>query len=95
MTVSRVLAELAIDTKSEDITEGADAAGKKLILDTIGTTIAGYDQPGMLPILEQVREWAGKPEASILVHGGKVYLGRRVALFGRLAIPARSLARVG
>ena len=72
MSVSLVMAELAVNTTSEEITDAAYVAAKKLILDTLGTTIAGHDAPGMLPILEQIREWGGKPEASVLVHGGKL-----------------------
>ena len=70
MTVAHALAELALNTTSRDITESAYLAAKKLILDTIGCTIAGSNQPGMRPILDQVREWGGKPECTILVHGG-------------------------
>ena len=85
MTVSQALAELALNTRSEDITESAYVAAKKLILDTMGCTIAGSEQPGMQPILDQVREWGGKPEATLLVHGGQAPAPAAAFLNGSMA----------
>jgi 2-methylcitrate dehydratase PrpD len=72
MSISRSLAELAISTKSEDITGKALSAAKKLVLDTLGTTIAGHKEAGVSQILAQMRYWGGKKEATVLVHGGKL-----------------------
>jgi 2-methylcitrate dehydratase PrpD len=71
MSISRVMAEMALNTKPEEITAGAYEAAKRLILDTIGTAISGYDAPGIQPIHELVAEWRGTEEAHVFVYGGR------------------------
>jgi 2-methylcitrate dehydratase PrpD len=72
MSISRSLAELAISTKSQDVTGKALSAAKKLVLDTLGTTIAGHKEAGVSQILAQMRYWGGKKETTVLIHGGKL-----------------------
>jgi len=45
---------------------------KSVILTVLGTTIAGARAEGCEALVNQVKEWGGKEEATILVHGGKV-----------------------
>ncbi len=71
-TVTRVLAELAIQTKTDDISPAAYHAAKRAVLDVLGVTMAAYDAPGIAPIVEQYRDWGGKPEATLWVFGGKL-----------------------
>lgn len=42
------------------------------IIDVVGCLIGGANAPGCSMILDLVREWGGREEATILVHGGKV-----------------------
>ncbi|MEW6358824.1 MAG: MmgE/PrpD family protein [Planctomycetota bacterium] len=69
--MTRSLAELALNTKADDIPDRACDAGKKMILDTIGVTIAGYNSGGVREVVDQMRDWGGKPEATLLIYGGK------------------------
>jgi 2-methylcitrate dehydratase PrpD len=72
MTISRALAELAIDTESDKITSAAYEAAKKALIDVIGVTLAGHNAPGVQPVVEQMQDWSGKPEAHVWVYGGKL-----------------------
>ena len=45
---------------------------KNMTLTIIGTTVAGAMREGCQALVDQVREWGGKEEATILLHGGKV-----------------------
>ena len=72
MGLSRILAELALNTTADDIPTKAYDAAKKMILDTIGVTIAGHNAGAIPEVIEQMRDWGGKPEASLLIHGGKL-----------------------
>ena len=70
--LTRILAELALDTTADDVPTKAYVAAKKMVLDTIGVTIAGHNAGGIPEVIEQMRDWGGKPEASLLIHGGKL-----------------------
>ena len=70
--LTRLLAELALDTKTEDIPARTYLAAKKMVLDTVGVTIAGYRAGGIPEVVAQMREWGGKPEATLHVYGGKL-----------------------
>jgi 2-methylcitrate dehydratase PrpD len=45
---------------------------KNVILTAIGAAIAGARAEGCELVINQVKEWGGKEEATILIHGGKV-----------------------
>ena len=69
---TRILAELALNPKAEDISPEAYEAAKKMIVDTIGCAIAGYGAEGIPEVLEQLLEWGGKEEATVLISGKKL-----------------------
>ena len=71
-TISRVLAELAIQTESKAIPDVAYAAAREALVDVFGVTLAGHDSPGVEAIVAQMLDWGGKPEASVWVYGGKL-----------------------
>lgn len=71
-SLTRVLADLALGTDATEIPARAYLAAKKMVLDAIGTTISGYNAEGIAEVVAQVRDWGGKPEATLLVHGGKL-----------------------
>jgi 2-methylcitrate dehydratase PrpD len=52
-------------------TEVVDTA-KNLTLTIIGTTLAGAMLEGCKALVDQIKEWGGKEESTILLHGGKV-----------------------
>ena len=70
--LTKILAELALHTTTDDIPAKTYVAAKKMVLDTIGVTIAGHNAGGIPEVIEQMRDWGGKPEATLLIHGGKL-----------------------
>jgi 2-methylcitrate dehydratase PrpD len=71
-TVSRMLAELTINTQSSEISENAYEKAKMALMDIIGTSFAGYESSGISEIKGQALEWGGKKEAAIWFTGQKV-----------------------
>jgi 2-methylcitrate dehydratase PrpD len=71
-TLTEALAEMAIETKGGEIPKSAVAATKRLIIDTVATIIAGWQEPGIPPIVQRMQSWGGSPEATILTYGIKV-----------------------
>lgn len=71
-TATRVLSALAIQTRPEQISPAAYHAAKRAVLDVIGVTLAAHEAPGIAPVVEQLCEWGGKPEATVWVFGGKL-----------------------
>ena len=69
---TRILAELALNTKADDIPQEAYDAAKKMIIDTIGCTIAGYKAEGIPEVIEQLLDWGGKEESTVLIYGKKL-----------------------
>ena len=66
------LVDYILDTKYEDLPSEIVDVGKNLILTIFGTTIAGAMTEGCKALINQIKEWGGKEEATILLHGGKV-----------------------
>lgn len=56
----------------DDIPAAALGTVRDVVLGVLGTTIAGASAEGCETVAGMAREFGGKPEASILVHGGKV-----------------------
>ncbi len=71
-TVTAALAEMAVTTPSEQIPPTALNAAQRAVLDVVGCTMAGHNAPGVAPVVDQMREWAGKPEASVWITGEKL-----------------------
>jgi 2-methylcitrate dehydratase PrpD len=71
-TVTRALAALALETRAGDISPAAYEAAKRAVLDVIGVTLAGHHSPGIQPVVEQYREWGGRPEATAWVFGDRL-----------------------
>ena len=66
------LVEYIFNTGFDDLTDQAIELGKTLVMTVLGTTIAGATSEGCEEMVNQVKEWGGKEEATILIHGGKV-----------------------
>ena len=69
MTLTRVLAELAIQTEDYALGDMADRATMRLILDTVGTALAGWEAPGIPQALRLMKRWGGAPEATVWTYG--------------------------
>lgn len=72
MDSTRILAKLAIETPDTALGDAADAATRRIILDTLGTSIAGWHAPGIPAVVRMLRRWGGAPEASVWTYGGQL-----------------------
>lgn len=72
MEAEKKLAQFVTDVQFGDLPGTLVDIIKNVILTVLGTTIAGATAEGCQTLVTQVKEWAGRPEATILVHGGKV-----------------------
>lgn len=72
METEKRLAEYVSETKFEDLPQEPVDIIKNVTLTVLGTTIAGATAEGCEALVNQVKEWGGKKEATILIHGGKV-----------------------
>jgi len=69
--LDRMIASI-LDTKYESIPEAAIKHAKNRIIDTIGCMICGANDAGNPELLKIVRDWGGKPEARVFVHGDRL-----------------------
>ncbi len=60
-----------LDTRFGNFDDATIEHAKNRIIDTVGCLIAGANAPGNLTLVDLVKDWGGKEEATILVHGGK------------------------
>ena len=72
METEKKLAEYVSETKFKDLPQEPVDTIKNVVLTVLGTTIAGATAEGCEALVNQVKEWGGKKEATILIHGGKV-----------------------
>jgi 2-methylcitrate dehydratase PrpD len=72
MKTEKRLAEYVAETGFETLPKETVQIVKNVILTVFGTTLAGAYAEGCQVLINQVKEWGGKKEATILVHGGKV-----------------------
>jgi 2-methylcitrate dehydratase PrpD len=70
--VERRLAEWVTETSFDDLPSEPIEQAKTLVKTIVGTTIAGAATEGCAEIVEQVRLWGGREEATIHIYGGKV-----------------------
>jgi 2-methylcitrate dehydratase PrpD len=61
-----------LETQFEDIPPAVINHAKNRLLDVIGCLVCGANDIGNAELLGIVRDWGGKPEARIFVHGDKV-----------------------
>ena len=72
MTLTHALAEFTLQTTFDDLPEETRLATKRLIIDTVATMVAGWHEPGIIPIVKRMAHWGGAPESTILTYGIKV-----------------------
>ena len=70
--VEERLVKYILTAQHEHLPDEVIDTAKNLILTIIGTTIAGAMSEGCEALVNQIREWQGKKEASILIYGPKV-----------------------
>lgn len=72
MELEKIFVEYVVDTKFEDIPQQPINIIKDVILNAFGAIISGATVQGCPEAVKQCKEWGGKKEATILVHGGQV-----------------------
>ncbi len=82
------LAGNAVRVKYDDLPKDVVEITKKFILDTLATTIAGSSAPGCKSVVDLVKDWGGKEEATIMIYGGKV-ISENAALVNSMMAHAR------
>jgi len=74
-TAVEALSENVLAVRFEDLDGRIVENAKNRILDVLGCVIGGANAAGNQGLIKTVRRWGGNPEATILVHGGKVPAG--------------------
>jgi 2-methylcitrate dehydratase PrpD len=70
-TAVAALAENALKTRFEDLDKETLETIKGRVIDILGCAIGGANASGNQGLLDLVRGWSGKGQATILIHGGK------------------------
>ena len=72
METEKRLVQYITDTKYDDLPGESIDIIRNVIMTVVGTTLAGATSEGCEAVISQVKEWGGREEATIMVHGGKV-----------------------
>ena len=73
-TATQELIHNILDVQFDSFNAEVVRNAKNQILDLAAVMVSGWNGPGNSALLDLVREWGGKGEATILVHGDKVPL---------------------
>ncbi len=60
------------ELKYEDLPERVIEGAKDRIIDVLGCLIRGWNAPGNVALVDLIKKWGGREEATILGYGGKV-----------------------
>ena len=71
MDITSELCRNVADTRFEDIDEATVINAKNRIIDVLGCVAAGAYAECNKELIGLIKDWGGKAEASILIHGGK------------------------
>ncbi len=69
--ITEALCRSVVDTRFEDLDEAILLNAKNRIIDVLGCAAAGAVAEGNPELLSLIKDWGGKPEATIFVHGVK------------------------
>lgn len=72
MSIIHELAQHIIRTQFDDLSTYDIENAKDRIMDVIGCMVSGAHATGCSMVVDLVRDWGGKKESTIIVHGGKV-----------------------
>ena len=61
-----------LDTRFENFDQATVENAKNRIIDVLGCVVGGAKAAGNSALVELVKGWGGKEEATILIHGGKI-----------------------
>ncbi len=72
MDIETELTKYIVNTEYDDLPDEVVDSAKKCIVDTLGVAVAGSGYSVSATIVNQIKDWAGKEESTILIYGGKV-----------------------
>lgn len=72
MELEKKIVEYILNARLEDFPRQDVDIARSMILTNVGTIVAGASAEGCKKLADLVKEWGGKEEATILIHGGKV-----------------------
>ena len=75
MVIIDELAGHIVQTSYKAFEDSVIQHAKARLIDVVGCTIGGANAPGCPELKDLIKEWGGKKEATILIHGGKVPAG--------------------
>lgn len=64
-SVSRILAEIAIESDPQSMSDRAYEKARMAVLDTIGNASAGLEAPGIPEVVAQMQEWGGATQSAV------------------------------
>lgn len=85
MEVSRLLAQMICERRFSDLGADEIAVAKHCLLDYLGVTIAGKDEPLVKILKEQILAEGGHPQASLVAGDKKVSLSQAALINGSAA----------
>ena len=72
MDIAREIADYAAGLSYNDLPKEVVEAAKRLVLDTLGSALAGTTAPGIETLRALVTEWGGRPECTLFAFGDRV-----------------------
>lgn len=72
MTIIEEWAKNVVETRFDKFDRKVIERAKQRIIDIVGCMMGGANAPGNPELVELVKEWGGKEEASVLIHGARV-----------------------
>jgi 2-methylcitrate dehydratase PrpD len=69
MSITDELVSNLIETRFEDFPRDVVELAKYAVIDAVGCMVGGANDTGCPMILDLIREWGGKEESTVLVHG--------------------------
>ena len=72
MNIETELTKYIVNTNYDALPDEVVDSAKKCIVDTLGVAIAGSKYSVSDTIVNQIKDWGGKEESTILIYGGKV-----------------------
>jgi 2-methylcitrate dehydratase PrpD len=78
MEIEKKLASFVVDAKYDDLPEETIKMAKAILLTIVGTTVGGATSERAEELVNLVKDWGGKQEATIFIYGGKVPAGNAV-----------------
>jgi len=72
MDLIEKVVDFVLRTNYRNLGEPTVDAVKKVVIDVMGAAVAGSSGEGIGRLVDLVRDWGGKSEATLLVYGGKV-----------------------